>query len=130
MRVAVLLIAIVAACASSPRRDEHGGLPPSAGQDQHPCGGTGGLGGKLEVTQSTVLDPLGGEDGAIDITSCCRGVLLVDGEIRLRLNEDKLASLDVSAGRYRIALEFEGLRRYEVVVRVAAGERVVMTARR
>lgn len=84
----------------------------------------------LDVDQAVVPDPAGGSSSAIEVYSCCRGILFVDGDPALVLHAGKTAWLEVAEGEHRITFEVEGLRRWEANVTVAAGERVYMKPRR
>ena len=120
MRVVVLVA--LAACAASPPRQEH---PPW----ESACGGVDRLEVELTVDHVVAPDPAGGDSGAIEVVSCCRGTLFVDGELRLQFYEDRPAKLDVPIGKHRIAVEIDGHRLWETNVAIDAGKRLFMKPR-
>ncbi len=131
MRV-VALVAL-AACASSPKREER----PFGESNYHPCGGADRLEVEVTVDHAVAPGPAGsaagsdgGERGAIEvISSCCRGNLLVDGELRLFFYEYRPEKLDVPIGKHRISVEIDGHRRWERDVAIAAGDRLFLKLR-
>jgi len=125
MRPAVTLVATLLAtgCASAPSHY----VPPGAEQSRHSCGGVQGPGELLNVTRFVVADAALGTGSAIEVFSCCRGVLFVDGEARLMLtDDDKAASIELPDGKYRLSVEAEGRLRYEVDVELPPGARLQM----
>ena len=85
---------------------------------------------EVVVEHAVDPDPAGGDSGAIEVDGCCRGLLFIDGEPRLALDEFRRATVSVPAGKYRLAVEVEGFRRWETIVNVAPGDRVFMKPRR
>jgi hypothetical protein len=128
--------AVASACASSEPQ-----LHAQEPTEPNPCGGVGEL-TRLEVSidrAPKAADPgATGADAAradasreatLELFSCCRGLLLIDGEARAALHEGPNAALAISEGKRRLSLEIEGRRLHEEIILVAAGDRVRVIVR-
>jgi hypothetical protein len=117
VRVAVVLVAV--ACASSPPREDDRPW-------ESPCAGVDTL--EVEVTTDHAVAPDTARDdsGEIEVVSCCRGRLIVDGELRLQFDDYRPAKLDMPIGKHRISVDIEGHRLWETYVAIAAGKRVLV----